>query len=555
MNFIVNQGKQGMGYFGRSPLLLSCLFLLVACDPSTTDNGTSNQTTEGNPDQVAVNCPTTDVDASRFNPNQKPYIDEIFNFAAREIRDTTDTLTFHTPNHDLVFCKANNTWAILPPSEAEPLEATNEDILAELSNPDFESIQANGQAYQYRAILDPNPYPDYEPTPQKVIFELIPAGETEPIRIDLYTLDKLRETGIGYELGLPEVRGAVQVEDQLFLAVSSEQGEGFSGLTTLVRYDLADNTLAKIQPQNIIREQITTISVTSEADQVVLWMGTKYSAEGSGRIPAKGLVTYSFSQDAWQDGKMAAYSVNNSPLVGAVPSQLYRTDEMMWVATGSGICRFPWQQVKEWEAWQCWRFALEADFAPAGVPLFSSVLASVPSTTLSATEADSKIEVLWWSSVVPMGFESNAEEKGRYEVAYQTPRQITVKEGGYRWADQDNRAVAPWDYQVYWPGHEWHWQGNRFARDFDEVDVNLIALGASGISERGYNRDGIQDTNVMRGDIRLLSLTTDETQIEYFSGWIDDGLLEPYFVMLPSTKQPIETPNPLKAIAPNLPSL
>lgn len=544
-----------MGYLGRSPLLLSCLLLLAACDPSTTNNdATSNQATASSPDQVAVNCPSTDVDASRFNPNQKPYIDETFDFASREIRNTTDTLTFHTPNHDLVFCKANNTWAVLPPSEAEPLEATNEDILVELSNPDFESIQADGKPYQYRSILDPNPYPDYEPAPQKVIFELISDGETEPIRLDLYTLEKLRETGIGYELGLPEVRGAVQVEDQLFFAVSSEQGEGFSGLTTLVRYDLTDNTLTKIQPQNIIREQITTMAVTSEADQVIFWMGTKYSAEGSGRIPAKGLVTYSFTQDAWQDGKMAAYSVNNSPIVGGVPSQLYRADETMWVATGSGICQFPWQRVKEWEVWQCWRFALEAALEPAGVPVFSSVLASVPITTLSATEPDSKIEVLWWSSVVQAGFESNAEQKGRYEVAYQTPQQITVQDGGYRWEDKDNRSVAPWDYQVYWPGHEWHWQGERFARDFDEVDINLIALGASGISERGYSRAGIQDTNVMRGDIRLISLTGDETQVEYFSGWIEDTLLEPSFVLLPSTKQPIETVSPIKAIAPNLPS-
>ncbi|MGB2925457.1 MAG: hypothetical protein WBB82_09160 [Limnothrix sp.] len=544
-------------HWRRSPVFFSCLLLLIACEPDTTENVVNNSaaTAQNLKQAEAANCPTTDTEASRFDPNSGDYIEQLFDFTTQKISNTADTLVFHTNNHDLVFCRSDSTWAVLAPSEATPLyEEFNGADFEALSDPNFASIQADGQTYKYRSTLEPNPFPDYTAQPEKVIFEFIPAGETESISLDLYSAEQLRDSGLGNDLGVPEVQGAVQVEDQLFFAVSSEQGEGFSGLTTLLRYDIPTGKLAKIQPQNIIAEQIISMVATTEADKTTLWLGTKYSSEGSDSLPAKGLVTYTFTTDAWETGSMAAYSVENSPLVGAIPSQLYQDDEVLWVATGSGICQFPWQQVKQWEAWECWEFGLEAELDAAGVPIFSSTFASVPLTTLSASAENPKVEVLWWSNVIPISFETDVAREGRYEVVSPTGLNATVNQGGFFSPRQANQSSSPWDDRVYWPGEEWHWQGEFFERSFDEVDINLIALGARGISENGYELDGLQNTNAMRGRFELLSLTSDETRVKYFSGWVDDELLEPYFVVLPSDKQPIKTPDPIEAIAPNLPS-
>ena len=523
--------------------------LLIACEDTATTNNTTSSVPE--PDaEIPANCPESDPEARQFDTNRQPYLTEIFNYGSQNIEFTDDTITFQTVNHDLVFCRANNEWAILSPSFAP---AEEDFFFDELADPARESVTANGQTLQYRADLSPNPFPDYDESPEKVVFELTPDGATEPLTLDLYTLEQVRASGLGFDLGFPMVSGVVQVDDALLFAITSEQGEGFSGLTTLIRYDLNTGSLEKTQPINLIGEQITDMLTTTNGDETTLWLGTKYSVEGSALVPAKGLVTYTFTTDTWENGKTAAYSVHNSPLVGAIPTDLALNGESMWVATGSGICEFPWQQVKDWEAWNCWEFILEAEVPTAGIPLYSSLLGTTPLTTLTPTEETTTTEVYWWASLEPMEFETEGDRLGRFEVAYPVGLMVTVPEGGYRWENEDSaQPTPPWETNVFWPGREWHWGGDRFVRGFDEVNINFLALGASGISENGYTDAGILDVNAMRGELELVELTSASTTVQHFSGWVEDRQLEPYFSVVPSRKTQPTTPNPLEAIAPNL---
>lgn len=537
----------------RSPLLWGCaMTFLFACEETTTSDNTNSSVSEPVAETPA-NCPDSDPEARKFDANSQAYLTEIFNYATQEVDFTDDTVTFQTVNHDLVFCRANNEWAILSPSLTQAEDDFDGLAFDELSDPPRETIEANGQTIQYRANLSPNPFPDYGKSPEKVVFELTPDGATEPLTLDLYTLEQVRQLGLGFDLGFPMVSRVVQIEDALLFAVISEQGEGFSGLTTLIRYDLNTNSLEKTQPINLIGEQITDMLATTVGNETILWLGTKYSVEGSALVPAKGLVTYTFTADTWQNGKTAAYSVHNSPLVGAIPTDLALDGESLWVATGSGICEFPWQQVKDWEAWNCWEFILETAIPTGGIPLYGSLLGTTPLTTLTPTGESATTEVYWWSSLTPMEFEEEANRLGRFEVAYPVGIMVTVPEGGYRWQNEaSSQPTPPWETNVFWPGREWHWGGDRFVRGFDEVNINVFALGASGISERGYTDAGLLDVNAMRGELELVELTSASTTVQHFSGWVEDGQIEPYFSVIPSRKMQPSTPNPIKAIAPTL---
>ena len=50
------------------------------------------------------------------------------------------------------------------------------------------------------------------------------------------------------------------------------------------------------------------------------------------------------------------------------------------------------------------------------------------------------------------------------------------------------------------------------------------------------NRDFIQDMNVIRGDLELLELTKNSTEVKYYSGWVDETLLKPYLTIVPEER-------------------
>ncbi|ACB00654.1 MULTISPECIES: hypothetical protein [Cyanophyceae] len=532
---------------GRSPWVWVGLICLGAC------NGQSISLEEQPGDVTApstpANCPSTDGAAQRLTIQADLSVADQFDFTAWDIQADSDTVTVQTRHHQLVFCRETQSWAILPPTTDNTSNAVqDQELLLAGEDPAFQTVELAGEAYQYRVLLRPNPFLDFENPPEKAIFELIPPGETEAIALDLYTLEQLRASGIGADLGIPTVTAAIPVEDTLFFAVSSEQGEGFSGLSSLIRYEPSTDSLELQQPDELIATQITDIQATINDDQTTLWLGTKYAAEGSSLIPARGLVAYEFNQD-WRDGKISFHTIHNSPLIGAIPTQLHAEGDVLWVATGNGICNIQWRNIDQWDAWNCWRFALEAQVPESGLPIYRSLLAETPSTTLTAATA----EVLWWASTVPFGIAHEQPKKGRFEVAYPTGFRVTVPEGAFQWdSEPDTTDLLPWEDRLYWPGEEWHWAGDRFGRSFDEVMGQQVGLGPVGISEQGYNPEGIQDLNALRGDLTLFALDLDSTTVDYFSGWVDDALLEPDFTLVPSEKKPITTESPLKAIATEL---
>ncbi len=541
----------------RSPWILGLALLVTSCN--STGIGIRNQSDLAQT-ELPDNCPPTEAKAIALNIEAFDFPQEAFDFTPQSIVADADTLTVTTPHRNLVFCRSTGTWSILPISEEDAAEPASDEFFDRLSDPPYAEIQLDGQTYQYRAVLKPNPFPDFEVSPERVVFELILPGETEPQTITLYTLEELLASKLAIDLGVPEVTATSTAGDRLFFVVSPEQGEGFGGLTTLVSYDVAASSLNKAQPAMIVGEQITDLVITQTDTEFILWLGTKYAAEGSPQLPAKGLVAYRIQQDNWQAGTTATYSVHNSPLIGAIPFELQVLDDNLWVATGNGICQIAWQNIAESDAWDCWRFTLEIDLPAAGLPLYKSALSEVPVTTLTQSNGDEQtLEILWWSPInrpIPDGDEAVREQHGRFEVSYQKSFMATIPEGGLRWPTQaQGRPLPEWDIQVYWPGEDWHWQGDRFVRGFDEVPANAVSFGPSGMSERGYSRTGIQDTNVLRGDVKLLSLDNEQTKIQYFSGWTEDNLIEPRFAIIPTYKTAPTEPNPLKAIAPQLKTL
>ena len=50
----------------------------------------------------------------------------------------------------------------------------------------------------------------------------------------------------------------------------------------------------------------------------------------------------------------------------------------------------------------------------------------------------------------------------------------------------------------------------------------------------------------MRGDLDLIKLTKTSTNVKYYSGWVDDSLLQPYITIIPAKKTQNAKPNPLK---------
>ena len=141
-------------------------------------------------------------------------------------------------------------------------------------------------------------------------------------------------------------------------------------------------------------------------------------------------------------------------------------------------------------------------------------------------------------------------QKGRYEVRY--PQGFTVKLA--QGASLKKSQLPPGKPPVEWSGFEWHWQGDRFVRGFDEVASNNFGGGVQGI---GSNRDAIRQTNwnTIRGDFELLQLSPKSTSLRYYSGWVDEKLLTPYLTVVPQERPLNPQPNPLWRVASDIMSV
>ncbi|WP_204102715.1 MULTISPECIES: hypothetical protein [Spirulina sp. CCY15215] len=501
----------------RRIALLFFVGLLSACDRQAENNTPGN--TANCPDPAA-SPPTLAKPAERDFPNY-------FNFQIQNIAANKNIIRFQSLSYDFIFCRGNETWTVTKGTMSPPASSLG----AELP---YKTVEFQGKTYQYRAVLDPD-FTSGQRS-QRAVLQLIPPEATEPIVTNLYTLEDIRKANLGNDLAYPDFVSAVPYGDRLLISISAPRGEGFTSIATLAFYNPQNQAIELKQPDKIKGQIIKDIAIAGESDNAKIWLTTQTSGEGNPYIPSMGLVSYDLNSDT-----ITAYHVRNSPLVGAIPTKLWVNGEELWVGTGNGICRTYWQAMEQRDKWNCWRFAVMADLANGGITLYNRLAAQKPALTL---EAD-KVEVLWRS---PLAYEENAKE--RYEIVYKEGFTTAISGGKTAWSEIYGTAqeyFAP----LYWPGSEWHWNGQRFQRGFDEVSLNIFGGGPMGIGQKEFNPNNPPDVAAIRGDLDLLELTGARTEVRYYSGWVDEALLSPYVAIVPV--QPIinPQPNPLRVGEPN----
>ncbi len=500
----------------------------------------------GNP----ANCPRQTEPIPIASPqNQGRY--QQFDYHIRDIITDADTITFQTQQYDIVFCRFDRTWTVEPGTLASEVETADnpEQFQENLQNPPYQTIELNGQSYQYRVILEPNPFGNEAQRiePETVVFELITPNSEQPQRHPLYTLDQVREAEVGFSLGVPRITSALSYANRLFWSVASEQGEGFSGIATMVGYNPDMNEVVVIQPDEIQGQQITDFVIAGDPSNPVFWLGTQMSGEGNPYLPGMGLVAYRPSPPSLKSGTITSYTVHNSPIVGAIPDQLHLQGDRLWVGTGNGVCQVRWQGVNNPGNWSCWRFAAMAKLPSQGLPIYRRLLAETPAATLDPDQVGDTVEVLWWS---PLDYQS---QEGRYEVRYEDGFTVTLDEGVSSWSERYGSSwqPRPWQPPLYWVGHEWHWHGDRFVRGFDQVALNFFGGGSLGIvsDQDQWTGEKPANMNALRGDLELLELTNTTTKLNYYSGWVEEELLNPYFTVVPHNRPFNPRPNPLDEMA------
>ncbi len=599
-------------------LLLTLSACVTPSIPLSADNSqnTSGQNTSGQSNSSNPSTETSAAAPCELASETKPEplataentpVFEQFNFQPQEIAVTGDAITFTSAHHIFSLCKTNSVWSIVSAEASEDEDIDYEQAIADIKDPDYETIELGDESYQYRvrlqaqwlddrlesdaadlAVSSAAPKDAAAETEDTVFFELKkPDGSL--LTQQLYTLSQLQEAQLGASLGTPSIAGALSIENDLWFAVSATQGEGDSGFASLMYYSPEADELTIKQPEALQGDQITSMVATlptetdpaktdpaktdqgtGEADKststgdedsaenetdsaetpaLTLWLGTQRSGEGVPYYPASGLVAYQPERET-----LSSYTVTNSPLIGAIPHQLAIADDTLWIGTGEGACQVNWQAIKDSNSWNCWQFTAIAQLPSEGVELFDSFLAGEPAATLKKDE----VEVLWvgqqsdQDSPDRTSSDSTAKPKmTRYEVAYEPGFETELAQGGYRVANEAAQRAAGGN-KIFWPGSQWHWGGDRFKRSLDEVALNFFGGGPRGLmnaeSSSGFNLDSY----TVRGEFDLLALTDDSTKVHYYSGWIDSSGIDVYPTVIPAEVPTAFKPNPLTKMAADL---
>ncbi len=505
--------------------------------------------------------PTADLQPLSAPEDMPVY--EQFNFQPQNISVSPSTLTLKTPYYTFSQCRGDRTWSVTSsdPDPAEPFDYNQ--YARSLADPDYETVQINEDSYEYRVRLqadwldeqiadtDPAaaatraPTNEGETTEESVYFD-IKSPDGEVTSYQLYTVEDVREASLGASLGVPTISGTVVTGDTVWFAATTSQGEGENGFASLLHYTPETEDLDIQRPAEIQGDQISSMVATSVEDtsELTLWLGTLRSGEGNPALPASGLVSYQPSSQT-----LSQYTLNNSPIVGAIPNQLAVEGDLLWVGTGNGICEVAWQAIEQDQSWDCWRFITTAKLPDEGVALYDSFLAEEAATTLT----EPSIEVLWAAWEHFNEPEVDKEETFRYEVVYEPGFEVNLSQGGYRVNNEVARLMVG-DSRVFWPGRQWHWDGDTFTRTFDEVALNLIGGGPYGLISSNIQTGFSFDHNAIRGDFDLLSLESDGTQVRHYSGWVEGAGLEVYPDMVAVVPPVAVEPNPIDEIAANLPA-
>ena len=507
---------------------LLSLGFISGCNLVTNTNNTSDEVTE-----KAIRCPAPPTELPLIKIDSQEFgFYNAFDYQIKEIIPDTDTISFKSLNHKFTLCRANNNWIVEKISESNAMDNS------ELGQ--YKSIQLEDKQYQYRVKLDGNSSRGAE----QAIFELITPESPRPQQHILYDLEQAKQAGV-IELGDPLISEPIVYGDRLFWSIFAYRGEGFGGVATIVSYDPATNQIAVIQPPEIASQIINDLVITGNADKPTFWIATQLTGEGNPYIPSLGLVAYRPHNSDYTEGEISSYRVRNSSIVGAIPTKLEAEEDILWIGTGNGICKVEWQTINNGDSWNCWRFAVMAKLPSEGLPIYSSLLDNTVDATINLDDSNKNVEVLWW---LP---KQREPLMGRYEIKQEVAMTVELTDiGATRWEDYyyDDREPPVWEAPLYWAGSNWHWETNRFVRGLDEVELNLVGGGATGISSGQPNDDFIFDTKALRGDLELLELTKNTTKVKYYSAWVDDGLLQPYLTIVTQSRSASSQPNPLLEI-------
>lgn len=564
----------------KSRNLLSSIGLLWAASacvappnlPTGSQGDVSGSSDTSSAVSSAASCETTvSTPEPLSTPENSPAFEQ-FNFRPQEIAIANNTVTITTPHHIFSLCQTNGTWSIASAEASEDEEPFDYDkLLANMAEPDYDTVELNGETYEYRIRLQaqwlaeqlkpPTTDPEDVTLPGEVsaeedaVFFELKKPDGEVIIESLYTLSELQAARLGASLGAPEIAGVATTDTAVWFAASSSQGEGDSGFASLIKYDLAAGELSVEQPEEIQGAQLTSLVTTGSSDTeenpLTLWFGTLRSGEGNPYIPADGLVAY---QPATQS--IETYTVTTSPLVGAIPHELALSKDALWVGTGEGVCEVDWQAIAAADSWNCWRFTATAQLPAEGVDIYSSFLAAEPAGQL---KKDS-VEVLWASQSFDEVAAANATNVDsepaamRYEVVYEPGFETQLSQGGYR-ITNEAALRASGGNDIFWPGNQWHWAGDRFTRSLDEVALNLVGGGPRGLVGSNSRNGFDLDNKAVRGEFDLLELTSESTKVRYYSGWINGDAVTVYPAVVPTNPADAkddEQPNPLTEMASDL---
>lgn len=525
-----------------------CLGLMLmagACSQNqATDSLTPSADTAADPIEVAAE---TEAEAASCAPmddqvplqpateTELPF--ERFDFRPTEVSSTKDTLVFTGSRYQFTLCKRDRTWGI---EALTPVPETEEDYaeyFEALADPDYETVTSAERPYEARVRLDAS-WLDSRSSPsdddlEEVIFELLKPGEIVPISTVLYTNTEILDRELGASAGVPTITRALATDEDIWWSIGFEQGEGASGIATVVQYQIATDKIIVWQPDELSNAQVTDLAVTGTDDDLTLWLGTQYSGEGNPYLPAKGLVAYRPADETVQ-----TYTAENSPLIGAIPTRLWAEDDSLWVATASGVCEVDWATISDNDSWGCWQFTAMAE-VPDNPVLYPSLLADAPIS--QAPDISEPVELLWLADMDI----STPESATRYEIAYAPGLTTQLDQGAdyYVGPDED-----PDDGYFWWSGKDWSWNGDRFVRYWDQVAINYVGGGPQGIGPSdGGNY--VSDWHTMRGEFELLELTPEAVDINYYSAWIDAAdIAEPWVTVLPVTNAPLDAENPTDAV-------
>lgn len=524
---------------------LTCQFAISACSPSQTGQTTDQTTLSQSPvpndaplvaETAACEPMEAEVPLQQAAETELPF--ERFDFRPTEVEATETTLTFKGRRYGFTFCKGDRTWGIQSLELAPPAEEDYAEYFEALSAPDYEIITQQDKNYQARVRLEASWLDNQSASDnnlEQVIFELIKPGEREPIAKVLYTNTDIIERELGATAGIPTVTQTLVTDDDLWWSIGFEQGEGASGIATIVRYQVDQDELVLWQPIELGNAQITDIALTKADNQPVLWLGTQYSGEGNPYLPAKGLVAYRPAEN-----RIETYTAENSPLIGAIPTRLWAENSKLWTATASGICEIDWTAIDTDDNWSCWRFTTLAN-VPTDQVIYPSLLAETPIGQMDSTDPT---ELLWLADTDI----SSLEAPARYEIKYTPGLTATLAQGAdYYVGPEDN----PDDGYFWWPGKDWSWNGTRFVRPWDQVAVNYVGGGPQGIGPDDYE-NFVADWHTMRGEFELLALTSDTTELKYYSAWIDATGIEPWLTITPVTNESLDITNPTDAVLTDL---